>query len=146
MCMMKVSDHTEEHLDYRQNLLYVYLLERGDQWTPLKEVYEAMREDYPAWEYGEFHDSTARRMITADIQAINENHFYPKMIIQGNRGVKIGTKEEIERYIKCKFKSTFKKLKRIREMVKKANLDGQFQLFEGQFIEAFLKDETEETA
>lgn len=142
MCMMKQSDMSDIHQDYRKEFLYRLLLENGDQWITQEDIYCEMDGEYPDFYFGTFHDSTARHMITDDIRAINEDPAFEKMIIHGSRGVKIATKEEADRFIKAQTVAVFKKLKRVRTLAQKANLDGQYQLFDDKVIEAFLEEET----
>ena len=144
MCMMKQSDVSGIHQDYRKEYLYKFLLENGDQWISQEDIYFEMRDEYPYWypPFGQFHDSTARHMITDDIRAINEDPAFEKMIIHGSKGVKIATKDEADRFIKSQTVAVFKKLKRVRTLAQKANLDGQYQLFDDGVIEAFLEEES----
>lgn len=142
MCMMKQSDVSDIHQDYRKEYLYKFLLENGDQWISQEDIYYVMHEEYPDFHFGTFHDSTARIMITNDIRSINEDPAFEKMIIHGSKGVKIATKEEAERFIKAQTVAVFKKLKRVRTLAQKANLDGQYQLFDDKVIDAFLEEES----
>ena len=142
MCMMKQSDTSDIRNDLRRDYLYIFLLENGDQWVSQEDIYYAMHEEYPDWTFGQFHDSTARHMITEDIRAINADHAFEKMIIHGSKGVKIATKDEADRFIKSQTVAVFKKLKRIRTLAQKANLDGQYQLFDDKVIDAFLEEES----
>lgn len=88
----------------------------------------------------EFHDSTARHMLTADIRAINKSDVIQKIIISNRRGIKIASREEFEQYINAEFAAIFRKLARTRQKAKKAGLNGQMRLVLGterDTVEAF---------
>ena len=93
----------------RRRELYSFLLSHADQWVPLEVIASRMRSLYPAFREVNFHNSSARRHITADIQAINESHDFEKLVVHGSLGVKIATKEEAERYLHCAYCEIFKK-------------------------------------
>ena len=124
----------------RQDALYTYLTVRGDIWTPMLEVYRGLRLLYPGWNGGGFHNSLPRRMITRDIQAINCSSRYEKIVIVGNRGVKIATRDEASRFIGRRLRSVFSELERTRILKNKAGLDGQFRFLEEGNINAFIKE------
>lgn len=129
-----------EIINIREQALYDYLSSRGDKWTPMVDVYYALYGLYPiVWNDADFHNSSARRMISADIQHINENAAFEKIIINGNKGVKIATQEEADTYISNLYVSVFRKLKRVRAIDKKASLDGQFQLATDNYINSFIE-------
>ena len=124
----------------RRDALYTYLTERGDMWTPMLEVYWGLRLLYPRWDGGSFHNSLPRRMISRDIQAINRSPSYEKIVIVGNRGVKIATRDEASRFIGSRLRSVFSELERTRILKNKAGLDGQFRFLEEGNINAFIKE------
>ena len=127
----------------RLDELYQMLMHRGDVWISLMEFYELMR-CYPDWDgRGEFRNCAARRQISADIQAINADERYEKIIIHGNRGVKLATEEEARRYLGNQLGEALRHLNRVRAMQKKAGADGQMTVFGNEiisFIEKGLKE------
>ena len=96
----------------RTDLLYDLLCERGG-WMKLSDVYFALRGLYPPLGKGAFHDSTARRQITRDIQEINGSPRYEKIIIHGDEGVKIADDDEAARYVASRAVEAKKQLRQI---------------------------------
>lgn len=88
----------QDHPITRTDALYDLLCERGG-WMKLSDVYFALRGLYPPLGKGTFHDSTARRQITRDIQEINGSPRYAKIIIHGDEGVKIADDDEAAQYL-----------------------------------------------
>ena len=125
----------EENMDRRQTL-YRFLLSRGDKWTSMEQTTDSIRL-YPAYFKTTYHNSVARRMLTADIEAINNSDHFDKIIVSGNRGIKLATEPEFERFLSAEFREVFKKLKRLRRIARKGSRDQQID-FEGQIREAFL--------
>lgn len=130
--------HTLEDLA-RMEALYRFLLERGDKWTSMAQATDSISA-YPAYFRTSYHNSTARRMLTADIEYLNEYGPYDKIIVSGKRGIKLANREDLERYLNAEFREIFRKLKRARMIAKRANLDQQYDL-DGRVMEIFLDDE-----
>lgn len=122
----------------RQTALYDYLISRGDRWTSLEQVTDSIIL-YPAYFRTNYHDSNARRLLTQDIHDINNDPQYSKIIISGNKGIKLANQEEAARYIRSEYKEVFKKLKKVRRMERKCGLNGQIRIG-GQPVEAFLNN------
>ena len=123
----------------RRNALYSFLL-RQEGWTSLFDTAYNIREHSP--DYGwlsNFHNSHIRRMITADIEAINNDPQYQRIIISSRRGVKIADRDEFERWVRAEYAEIFSKLGRVRYLVKKAGLDGQYDLFEEEIHASFAE-------
>lgn len=125
----------EENMDRRQTL-YRFLLSRGDKWTSMEQTTDSIRL-YPAYFKTTYHNSVARRMLTADIEAINNSDHFDKIIVSGNRGIKLATEPEFERFLSAEFREVFKKLKRLRRIARKGSRDQQINL-EGEIAAAFL--------
>lgn len=125
----------EENIDRRQTL-YRFLLSRGDKWTRMEQTTDTIRL-YPAYFKTTYHNSVARRMLTADIEAINNSDQFEKIIVSGNRGIKLATEPEFERFLSAEFREVFKKLKRLRRIARKGSRDQQINL-EGEIAAAFL--------
>lgn len=85
---------------------------------------------YPAIKNGSFHDSTARRCLSNDIQVINYDPRFPRIILSspGTKGVKLATKEEALEYIRRQKIPCFKKLKRLSALEDKLIRCGQIDL------------------
>ena len=75
-----------------------------------------------------FHSSAARRVMTEDIREINRSESIEGIIITSSKGVKLATKEEFEEYVKIETKTVFRRLKQLRNKIKKAGLDGQIKI------------------
>lgn len=75
-------------------------------------------------------------MLTADIEAVNNSDRYEKTIISGSRGIKLATEDEFESFIAAELAEIFKKLKRIRKLIKKGGKNRQIDI-EGRIAEAF---------
>lgn len=138
MCCINPTNDVQRST-LRIQALYAFLNDQGDEWTPMIDVYHGMYGVYPYWTNGDFHNSHARRLISADIQAINECSSFEKIVIKGNHGIKLANEEEVTAYINNLYASVFRKLKRVRTIEKKASLDGQFQILTDNYIDAFIK-------
>ena len=122
----------------RQEAVYRFLLSRGDKWTPMDQVTSTIT-SYPAFFPGKnYHNSTARRLLSYDVQVINGSDVYDKIIISGNKGLKLATESEFEKFISTELKECFKKLKRCRRLARKGSRDQQLRI-EGRIAEEFLK-------
>ena len=123
----------------RQEALYAFLLSRGDRWTRAEMATDTILL-YPAFFEGVYHDSWARRLLSHDIQEINENPDFEKIIISGKQGIKIANESEFIRFLKAEYGEVFRKLKRARMIARKAGRDQQHTL-EGKIRESFLGGE-----
>ena len=121
----------------RQQALYEYLLRRGDKWTSMEQTTDSISL-YPAFFTTVYHNSTTRRLLTADIEAINGSSAYEKIILSSRKGIKLATQREFESFIVSEYREIFKKLTRVRIMAKKGKLDQQQDL-EGKITESFLR-------
>ena len=131
--------YTAEENKERQEALYRFLLSRGDRWTP-SDMATSFVTQYPAYFGPNYHNSNASRLLSSDIQEINGSRDYDCIIISGNRGIKLATEEEYERFVKAELKEIFSKLKRTRKIIKKASRNMQLDL-EGRIASAFLEKE-----
>lgn len=128
----------------RREILYSLLL-KTDGWVAQEDIAAKMFPKYYAgWDEGHFHDSRTRVKMTEDIQAINEDSSFEKIIIHSVDGIKIATEEDIDIYLNSQYSEIFRKLKRIRNIERKAGLDGQIKAdFDGhanRIIEAFNRE------
>lgn len=126
-------------LNARQWRLYDLLKERGDAWTKQRELAELLPDLYPVAE--PFHDSGSRLLMTKDIRAINKSDVIQKIIISSSQGVKVANKDEARGFIAGKYSAVFDSLERVRQLERKAGLDGQTRLVFGrerEIISAFI--------
>jgi hypothetical protein len=121
----------------RQEELYAFLQARGTEWTPMSTVATCVA-CYPRGWNTTFHNSVARRWLTADIEAINASTDFEKIIISGNRGIKLADRSEYERFLTAEYKEIFRKLRRVRGLARKGGMDQQMGL-EGEIREAFME-------
>ena len=127
-------------LNARQWRLYNHLKENGDTWEKQREIARSLPELYPIREGQSFHDSSARLLMTKDIQEINKSDIIQKIIISSSQGVKLANKEEARRFIAGRCSSVLASLERVRKLERKAGLDGQLRLVFGrerEIIQAF---------
>lgn len=124
-------------LNTRQWTLYNYLKERGDNWTPLRQIADDLN-------YGEvkpnqtFNNSFARRLITKDRQVINNSDVIQKIIICGNKGLKLASKAEAEHYLAKDKTNLLNALARHYKLERKAGMDQQFKFTFGSEREIVL--------
>lgn len=135
----------KSELNSRQWNLYNTLKERGGEWLRQEELATIVPEyNYKGTgDFKTFHDTTVRKVMTADIRTINDSGVIQKVIITGAKGVKLATKEEFTTFIKREFAAVFRRLERVRKKAKKAGLDKQMKLVfntERDTIEAFFDD------
>ena len=122
----------------RQEALYAYLLARRHQWTTMQDAVLGVG-IYPEYDNpADFHDSTARRWMTRDIQEINESLDFEKIILSGSEGIKLADRAEYERFLASEYAEIFRKLKRVRKLAQKGGLDRQMDL-EGEIRQAFME-------
>lgn len=127
----------------RQMELYEFLQKRGDKWTSEEQVTDSIS-SYPAFFTGPYHNSLARRLLTADIKAINHSESYDSIIIHGNRGVKLATKNEARFAIISKYGEALRMLKYAHVLESKAKKDGQYEIGKEHEIKVFIAEETEQ--
>ena len=130
-------------LNARQWAVYNLLKNNPDRYMTQADIVLKLYEFYGAGagvDWAMFHDSNARHLLTKDIRAINKSDVIQKIVISNNKGVKIASSAEFEKYINAEFASIFRKLARTRQKAKKAGLDGQMRIVLGSerdTIEAF---------
>ncbi len=130
--------YTHEENKERQEALYGFLLSRGDRWSST-DMATSFVTQYPAVFTGYYHNSYARRLLTADIAAINSSPEYEKIIVSGSRGIKLATEEEFRCFLSSELREIFRKLKRVRLLMKKSSRDMQLDM-EGRIAESFLSE------
>lgn len=128
----RVCDQNAE----RQQELYNLLLARGDEWSSMEFLTDSIKL-YPAFFTTNYHNSRARRMLTADIEYINNSDKYEKIIVSTSRGVKLASEKDFEKFLSSELREVFAKLKRLRRLAKKGSRDQQIDL-EGRIAESFF--------
>lgn len=130
--------------DLRQVAL-VGVLELHNRWMKQSEVLEAMGDFYPPVKQGvDAHNSLARRLLTKDIQEINESQTLNRIIVHSCKGIKVATEEEATKYLHNQYRETLSKLKRIHKMEKKMELNGQYDMFDLEnYIDTYITNEVQ---
>ena len=133
----------KNELNSRQWSLYNYLKDKGDTWTCQWQI--AL--ELPEYKYdGEqdaalFHDTTARKQMTADIRTINDSSIIQKVIISSAKGIKIANSEEFDLHTRKEIMAAVRRLQRAKRKAEKGNRDGQMRLVfnsERDTVKAFL--------
>lgn len=75
-----------------------------------------------------FHDSKYRRILTADIAAINASPDYSGIIVHTTNGVEIGTRLNAECFVKAQYAEAVRKLTLAQKMAKKLELKDQLTM------------------
>jgi len=131
-------------LHSRQWSLYSYLKTQTD-WVTQKEIALALPSVYPCTveEMEDFHNCTARHLITNDIRTLNNSGMIQKIILSGAKGVKIATEEEFDAHIGKMISAAVRRLQRVKHLADKGNRDGQHKITFGPYergvIEAFIE-------
>ena len=121
----------------RHEALYSFLSGK-ENWVSMEETTDSVSL-YPAFFVSTYHNSAARRLLTADIEAINGSDRFEKIIISGCRGIKLATEAEFERFISAEFAEVFKKLRRVRRLAQKGGRSSQID-FEGRVSVVFQEE------
>ena len=128
--------YTPEEDRARREALYSFLLARGDKWTSMEQATDSIPL-YPAYFRNSYHNSTARRLLTRDIEQMNGSEKFEKIIVSGSRGIKLATETDFEKFLEAELREVFRKLKRLRRLARKGSRDQQINL-EGRIAETFL--------
>lgn len=129
---------TPEENRARQEALYDFLLARGDKWTSMEQTTDSIPM-YPTYTRSTYHNSTSRRLLTRDIEAVNSADKFEKIIVSGKYGIKLANENDFQKFLKSEFGEIFRKLKRVRTIARKGSRDQQIDL-EGQVRDAFLSE------
>lgn len=121
----------------RKQALYDFLLLRGDQWTTMEQTTDSILL-YPAFFKTNYHNSWTRRLLTYDIQCINDDPDHEKIIISGPKGIKLASETEFMKFIRAELREIFTKLARVRRMLRKAKRDQQIKI-EGEIVNSFME-------
>ena len=135
----------EHNLNSRMFRLYNFLKLNGDNWITQEYIARTLYDLYPATEndFKDFHNSKCRKLISKDIQTINESDYLPKPILSGAKGVKIANEREFDLYIATNMNAVLKRLKRLKKLADKGNQNGQYRLkmteYQSEIIDAFVE-------
>lgn len=127
----------------RQKMLYELLLLNDEYPIKQADIGRVFIDDYDDCDCKDYHNSHARQVLTSDIRAINNDPTVEKIIISTPKGIKLATKDEAIKYLKGQYAALFRKLKRLKLMEKKVNLNGQFKIFtdeNGDFVSSFVEE------
>ena len=129
-----------------QKILYEFLMEQGDKYTPQSEIARELYSEFGngecCLEPREYHNTSERLDLLRCKQSINDSAEFEKIIISNSKGMKIATEEEAERYLANQYKALFRKLRRLRTMERKCNLHNQITV-DGHTVESFLEEISE---
>ena len=126
-----------------RRMTLIAVLEFYNRWMKQEEVLAEMGKFYPPIKEGtDYHNSGARSMLTKDIQEINSTAKFNRIIVHSPKGIKVATEEEAMTYLHNQYKETLSKLKRIHNMEKKMESNGQYDMFDiPNYIETFITNE-----
>lgn len=124
-------------LNSRQWKLYRFLKENSG-WHSAKELAVELYD----FSGSKFLGSGAQRLISYDIQVINENETIQKVILSDrNKGIKIASKKEFSAFICKQYDALWKRKKRLDKIARKGLKDKQMRIVFGRernTIEAFI--------
>lgn len=82
------------------------------------------------------------RRLEEDVREINDDENLTKIIVSNKKGYKIGSKEEVQKYIKKRMLRDVKSINLTRKLARKYKLDKQFQIVfnsEKEIVETFME-------
>lgn len=132
-------------LNSRQFALYRHLKDKGDTWTTQEQLARELKDFYFDNDLDKpFHDRRVRMLMTVDIRAINESEYIHKPILSTARGVKLANEAEFDKFIASNINSAVRRLKRLKKLASKANLNGQYRIkmsqYQKEIYESFIED------
>lgn len=141
--MTKQKIERVNDLNSRQWSIYNWLTEQN-KLVSLKEIYKVFENNYPDFkqEKTTWANSTARRQITEDLNAIANSKCIYRVLVRSVNGVGFLSKEETEKFLNNEYIRLTKELSTFHQLSKKAGLDGQMRIVfasEKAMIEAFSK-------
>ena len=92
----------------RRDALYSLLESNTGKYIQQAEIASALSEYYS--------EASAKRIISADIQQINSNKSYSKIIVSGTKGIKLCHAEEASAFISDRWKELLSKLNKISKL------------------------------
>ncbi len=116
-------------LNSQQWKLYNWLVSQK-KLVSLKTIYKEFENYYPDFkkERCSWNNSSARRQITEDLNALANSKCLFKVLIRSVNGVGYLPKEETEEFLQTEMIRLSKEWKTLQHQVKKAGMDNQFRL------------------
>ena len=136
---------TKNELNERQKTVYAYLEVLNGERIKLKDLCEELKYEFSdfAIDKQNFHNSSARRLLTHDIRAISDCDLVDKFVISNQNGVALATKETYTEELKREKIKILRMLKLYWKKVAKVKSNHQFMFdFENEDakeIEALVK-------
>lgn len=112
----------------KDQALYELLLKNKDKYLTQEEVWEELNHDRWLWRDGSFHDSQERIALTKQINRLNRSYDFEGIIVSNSKGIKLATEKEAIKQLKSIYAMACKKLKYARDLEKKINRNGQFDI------------------
>ena len=126
-------------LTTRQYKLYEYLKEHYEDgvYISKQKICEDLKEHY------QINENATRvcRALERDVRIINDDDTLTKIIVSNSKGYKIGSKVEVQKYIKKRMLRDVKSINLTRKIAKKYKLDKQMQMVwnnEKPVVETFI--------
>ena len=124
-----------------EHLKYLYML-NDSEWRNLKDLCNALKsfKEYHYKETANFNNTSARRILTHDLNRLANSDIIQKVVLCTSKGIKIANSEEIEIELSKQKISILKQIKRLNKQYKKSVLNGQYRLVFGkekEIIEVF---------
>lgn len=123
-------------MNTRQWELYNFLKENAGVYMKQEEIAEHLPV-YAAQNEAPYHHQKGRRLMTADIKAINAEPHIQKFIVSDGNGVALATEDMAEKFISRLYREAFEKLKQARRTERKCALDGQYKVYGRPEIQSF---------
>lgn len=127
-------------MNIRQNYLYYYLEFNKEVWRKREKILNDLSDIYLYKHQENFNDSTAARLLTKDIQEINNSDLGILIISNTKKGIKLATEEEAKEQLRREQIELLSKWKRWHNKVAKMDLNGQLNI-EGKTIESLLNQD-----
>ncbi|HHX66963.1 MAG TPA: hypothetical protein GX708_02760 [Gallicola sp.] len=137
-------------LNNRQWALYLYLKYQAEENNGWKKRIDILRDLSGHYRFNmdtdkkDLYYNKSAQLLTRDVREINKNGIIQKIIVSdAQKGLKLGTQEEVELSFERELMSILKKLKNYHIKVQKAKDNGQVRLtfdLERDYIEAFIND------
>ena len=124
-----------------EHLKYLYML-NDSEWRNLKDLCNELKnfKEYHYKETANFNNTSARRIITDDLNILANSDIIQRVVLCTSKGIKLANSEEIERELSKQKISILKQINRLNKQYKKSVLNGQYRLVFGkekEIIEVF---------
>lgn len=127
-------------LNARHYKLYEYLKDNYEEgkFISKQQICKDLNEFYKMRE----KETRYCRKLEEDVREINDDETLTKIIVSNKKGYKIGSKEEVQKYIKKRMLRDVKSINLTRKLARKYKLDKQFQIVfnsEKEIVETFME-------